>query len=568
MSLERKSKQLKELVSIYDTEWFLGQLTELMHAIGYNGAQDQLGKLSSPLRQIYYLGGLLMSSDEKRGVEVRYDHKGWNKIIKLLNEIEFEYDKVFFPAKPEVVDPQWLKVRKVAMPSFLGYFNQGPLNFEEQPINWIADLFPHYDSVIENETGLKTSDFLSFYDNLDRLHQDNFQAHSTNPAKLRANWQQYTKFQTGFSEDVPDFIREMGKDNLPMFAYRTDPGMIERFYAHELVSDNLPIEKVERVLVHLTCKREQSDYLYYTSTKPGNPLFPTPIVDIGDGLYQVFEVKQVIHSIHNKLEQICLAKKQDKYVKRKGKLLEDRIVELFEKLLIKDYKIYRSYFIDGNEQDILILWDDVAFIIEAKGYSLQEPFRDPDKAYHRIKQSFDSCIGYGYEQTSRVEKYFNEGKPLKICDDKGGLIEEIDTKIYSLALSIIVNLYSFGQVQIDLSELLQLADPEAEYPWAVKLDDLETFILTLLAKKMGANDFVDFLTLREMLHGKVISNDELQICGAFISGKLTEKEAEGTKMLAMTPDLGDVFDEVYRKGLGLKNEKMMEEKASGKYLFF
>jgi len=39
MSLEQKSKKLKQLLSGYDTEWFLGNLTDLMCAIGGNGAE-------------------------------------------------------------------------------------------------------------------------------------------------------------------------------------------------------------------------------------------------------------------------------------------------------------------------------------------------------------------------------------------------------------------------------------------------------------------------------------------------------------------------------------------------
>ena len=63
MSLESKSKELKDLVSTYDTQWFLGDLSGLMKNIAEGRAKDQLGKLSSPLRQLYFLGGLLVSSE-------------------------------------------------------------------------------------------------------------------------------------------------------------------------------------------------------------------------------------------------------------------------------------------------------------------------------------------------------------------------------------------------------------------------------------------------------------------------------------------------------------------------
>ena len=61
------------------------------------------------------------------------------------------------------------------------------------------------------------------------------------------------------------------------------------------------------------------------------------------------------------------------------------------------------------------------FIIEAKGYSLREPLRDPQKAFVRIKDDFNNSIGYGYEQTKRVEKKFiekpkNQKNSKKLCN--------------------------------------------------------------------------------------------------------------------------------------------------------
>lgn len=42
MSLKEKSEKLKELASIYESNWFLGDLSFLMHG-GREKAPDQLG---------------------------------------------------------------------------------------------------------------------------------------------------------------------------------------------------------------------------------------------------------------------------------------------------------------------------------------------------------------------------------------------------------------------------------------------------------------------------------------------------------------------------------------------
>lgn len=568
MSLEIKSKALKELVSTYSAEWFLGDISFLMKNIGR--AQDQLEKLSSPLRQLYYLAGLNVSSNPANGKDIQYNPEKWEKIVTLLNEIETEYHKLFFTENPEEVTEEWKKARQVAMPSFLSYFNQGPLNFEEQVINWIKDLFIPMDDIIQNETGLVTQDFIQFYENIDQLNQKNFQAFSTKKELLRPNWKEYTKVEVGVIDGVPDFIKEMGEKNMHLYTFMADHGIMDRFYPEEIVSDSLTIEKVEKILQLLSTKREEKDFLYYTETKPGNPLYEKPILSLDKNMYQVFEVKQVIHAIETLLERITTTttEHQTKYVELKGKLLEKNIVELFSKFFGNDIKLYQSYYVDGCEQDILILWKKYAFIIEAKGYSLREPFRNPEKAFVRIKDDFNACIGYGYKQTRRVEEKFINQEPLKITDKNGNLIEEIDTTQFEEDFSIIVNLKTFGQIQCDLSTLIQLEKEDDIFPWVIKLDDLEVFILTLIARKQKPEKLVEFLLMRESLHGKLICADELEICGAFLNKKLYQKQIDKTDVIATAPDLADIFDEQYRKTMGFKNEKYLYEKQSGKFMFY
>lgn len=533
-------------------------------------AQDQLGQLSSPMRQLYYVAGLNLSSDPTNGKGSHYTPEKWNQVVSLLNEIEIKYYKLFFPNTQEEVTDEWKKVRKVAMPSFLSYFNQGPLNYEEQVINWTRDLFTPLDSIIENTTGVKTEDFIQFYENIDKLNQRNFQAHSTNKDLLRPNWKDYSKIEVGLIDGVPDFIKEKGKQNEHLYHFMADHGIMDRFYASEIVSESLSIEKVKIILGLLSVSRSQTDFLYYTATKPGNPLYEKPIVDIGNEMFQVFEVKQVIHSIEKLLEQLCTSTTANttKYVEQKGKLLETKIVELFSDFFKTDFKVHRGYYVDGCEQDILILWKKYAFIIEAKGYALNEPFRNPEKAFVRIKSDFNACIGYGYEQTRRVEKKFIDCVPLRITDKNGNLIEEIDTTQYEQDFSIIVNLKTFGQVQTNLSTLIKLENDDDVFPWTVKLDDLEIFLLTMIAQKKKPTDFVDFLLMRETLHGKLICADELEVCGAFLTKKLNQKIIDKNDTIVTVPDLGDVFDKQYYKTMGFKNEKYLYEKQSGKYVFW
>lgn len=286
-------------------------------------------------------------------------------------------------------------------------------------------------------------------------------------------------------------------------------------------------------------------------------------------MYQVFEIMQVILSINNFLEREITkkGKRKDKYLKLKGDLLENNILSLFKKFFGTEAKYYQSYYINGNEQDILIIWKDFAFIIEAKGYNIREPFRNPEKAFPRIKDDFKKSIGYGYEQTKRVEEIIVSNNKLIIKDSKGKITEELDTAKIKECFSIIVNINSFGLVQNDLSYLLDINENDV-FPWAVKIDDLEIFILTLIAQKKSPNYLINFLFFREELHGKITCSDELEICGGYLTKKINSKKVKNLKLLKSQPDFGDIFDQQYRKKMGFKNEKNLYEKQSGNYTFW
>lgn len=139
--------------------------------------------------------------------------------------------------------------------------------------------------------------------------------------------------------------------------------------------------------------------------------------------------------------------------------------------------------INGCEQDIMVIWNDYLFVIEAKAYTNREPFRNSEKAFVRIKDDFNKCIGYAHTQCKRVEDMMKIGKPFDITDKGGKVLRTINPSDFDgNDFYIIVNQESFGQVECDLSMFLDVKD-DYNYPWAVRYDDLEIFLLTLLAKR-------------------------------------------------------------------------------------
>lgn len=567
--IEHKSQELKNLLARYSTQNFLGHLSFLMSCITNGCASDELNKLSSPMRQLYYLAGLLTSIKEDGTNKIQPEKEEWVQIVNLLIDIENAHYKLFIPENYERLDYESKRKIKIAMPTFLSYFNLGPLNFEEQIINEIISVYSKMDDVINESTGLSTADFILFYENLDEWCQYNFKSltQTWENCPTRDNWTEYTNLELGVYENTPNEIKEITEERMPMYALVMDPGIKCRFKPLDLAVNGLSAEKVLLILSLLSIQRDDKDFLYYTSL---NPLSNKPIIDLQNGLFQVFEEKRVLHAIRNYLESICKRNEQttSRLSHHKGNYLEENIVELFRKFFGKNAEILKGYYIDGCEQDIMILWKNFIFIIESKAYTNKEPFRDTEKAFKRIKQDFDRSIGYAHKQAKRVENKFKEGLPFNLTDKNGNTLKTISPTDYKdNDFYIIVNQEAFGQIQVDLSTFLEI-DEEDNYPWAVRFDDLETFILTLIAKKKKPQYFIDFLIFREFLHGHITCMDEGEICGGYLMGALTHEIAESNDMIVCTPELASVFDEQYRKGMGFKNEKYWEEKHDKKTTFW
>lgn len=151
IDLGQKSKELKDLVAQFETSMFLGAIGSMIQFISTEKPLESLKGLSSPLRQLYYVAALNLTSNVNPDIPLRaqFTQEEWDKIKELLIEIEIGYQQFFYPKTEDEVDENWILKRKIAMPSFLSYFNQGPLNYEEQVIERVIDYFTPFNQEIK-----------------------------------------------------------------------------------------------------------------------------------------------------------------------------------------------------------------------------------------------------------------------------------------------------------------------------------------------------------------------------------------------------------------------------------
>jgi hypothetical protein len=570
-TIEAKSLQLKELVAQYDTQLFFADIMGMMKTIpNFNFADKSadLYGLSSPMRQLFYLAGLNITSAPEKVTKSKFSDEEWTNIKALVQEIEKEYLILFDNAAQGKDEDGVVKTNLVAN-AFFNYFNQGHLNYEEQVLERIEMYFMPFAGHIEANFGFTPNEFIRFYDELGEVFHQKLNSFMAPGKQGNETWEDFVwrmasegvppeRFQEHFPDHISNFF-EFLYDHTTVFTFKSD----------EIKS--LPIDKVNTFLNSFAIERTESEFLYYTQS---NPIYERAIIKSGDN-YIAFEHKQLGHAYYTTIANFLADDKKlgELFHKRRGKELENKIESVFNKLLDKSVKIYHSYYNEhGNEQDTLIIFQDTAFIIEAKASKRKEPLRDPDKAFPVIESNFNSVIQKGYDQAYRIKKFFTAKKPLLIYNKSGKLQETINTAEYKNVFSVIITLEKFGQLQTDLTDMLKMEKDDPTYPWSISIDDLEVLFLALLKLGVPFKKLVHHLNLRERLQGYLLCGDELQVFGWLLTNKKVDKSVKNLEKndipLLTTPEMADIYDKLYDKGLGFDNERQLQRKQSGQFIPF
>ena len=169
-----------------------------------------------------------------------------------------------------------------------------------------------------------------------------------------------------------------------------------------------------------------------------------------------------------------------RFLRRRDKTLEGEVEEI-----LRQYFPSEAQFIAGvyetadlhHEHDLVVQWNRVLFIIEAKASPPVEPFRDPDKAFTRIKRSFRSSRGIqkAFDQANHLRKLLSSGDPVKLYDSNQRVVHLIGPSDIDKIYLICVTRDDFGALATDLSLLLEKEDSDS-YPWVPNVFDLQALL--------------------------------------------------------------------------------------------
>lgn len=164
-----------------------------------------------------------------------------------------------------------------------------------------------------------------------------------------------------------------------------------------------------------------------------------------------------------------------------------------------------------------------------------------------------------------MEDCFLGNESFSLFDNQKRKIITLNPEDYDEVFTIVVTQERFGQIQCDLSYLLDIVD-DCNFPWSVGIHDLETFLITLKRKKKYKQEFKEFLLAREKLQGRVMCYDELELCAYFLFDKEKFlKSCDLNRIFFSSPDANKCFDLLYHVGFGFKAEVSLAEKLKRRH---
>jgi hypothetical protein len=473
--LQKSVKELRDLLALHSTSSVLGWCFN--HVIlGQQRKPEEA--LESPDRQISFFLGVLLSSPEP-ALPLEFDRSDWDRAKALLNRVSSAYVQLYMPGDGDLkhLTPEWRRVREVAMGAFLHYFNTGLLASVEQIKDRIAAYLAPFDRKLEELIGISATAAIEIcrfitdklQGNLDRLvtsaEEENKQRHAMlhraeTEAKSIAEFRQLAA-NDPWAEKARELLgglQQLGRITLgeietafpstaqgfwKQFTIERGEGPEISYPTEQSVYDFRPLIRMDRETVFCI---------------NGNSLF-SAVLRIGEK---------------------CLAESdtRTKFLRTRDKSLEIEVARHARALFGPYATIWQEVYetpIAQIEHDIIAFDKHLCLVLEAKASPPVEPFRDPEKAFTRIRDAFrgDKGIQKAYEQGNRIVRRIRDGETIHLYGVNGSEVGQLTASTSEFVACACVTRDDFGPLATNLSLLLEKT-PDDSFPWATNIIDLAT----------------------------------------------------------------------------------------------
>jgi hypothetical protein len=548
--LIKNTEELRRLVGVCSTETVVGS-NGVYYLTGKLGDDNKDFKLSSPVRQWSFLLGLMLTTAEPKKPK-QFGHSELKRATQLLEAIFNSYSWMFWPT-PEEQDnltDEWERARKVAMPAFLHYFNTALLASVEQVTERIRRYLTPLDEPFKGLIGISASDTLK----LTKWIGDSVQGHLN---QLLKAFDKEAKARLALLEradaekwDIDRLRQEAHKETYMPHMESVMAGLQGMFKVRlSSLEETFGTEEAHAYWKQFVSRRgEVSDFTYLTES---NVAEEKPLFEVSEGVALCPSANVLYFAALKVGEQILInSPYKEAYLKRRDEILEREVEDALHNLFDTSAAFLSNVFETPDlhyEHDLIVRWNKRLFVIEAKASPPTEPFRDPDKAFTRIKRAFKSQTGIqkAFDQANRIRRQLAAGNTIQLYDSSQTLVSTVRPEDIERTYCVCVTRDNFGYLSVDLSLLLE-KETEDPYPWAVDILDLQTLLDGWAYLGWGPDKLCDYLDGRIKLHGKVFTTDELVIAGFYIKhGELNQLVGLEADTLILDEGYSDVFDKMY-----------------------
>lgn len=541
--------ELRDLLSKCSTLSVIA--TSFMYQMRTAHGDEPEKRLTSPAKQIPFLLAVLLSTPEP--AEPRdFTEADWDLAKSILERLFFAYMQLYMPTKKQLggLAPEWYKVREVSMLAFLHYFNNGLLASVQQITERIKLYLTPFDTEISEILGINASQCLAVCQWISKQQQkvlDDVQevigAEHEHRIKLleRADHEQWSLEalraavqEPSYAEKVKnlfDRISGLGVVRLSELEQNC-PGIADVFWRQFSVG-----------------RGDGPDIRYPTerSINATSPLVRTSDTEAGFSAVNDLYLALLLMGERTLLESSV----RSRFLRARDKALENETLRSVKLLLGPKATIWSEVFETPDchfEHDVIAVDDGLCLVIEAKATPPIEPFRDPDKAFIRLRDAFraDTGIQKAYEQANHIVRKLKDGHDVPLYDKNGHEVTRLLSDSAGLPIAVCVTRDNFGSLATNLALLLEKHNDDA-YPWAINIIDLFNFAEAWSYFKLGGSELRKYLEQRILLHGKVFSDDELDFTGYFMRhGGFESVIKTRADIVQLNPDYSNIFDEVYR----------------------
>ena len=241
---------------------------------------------------------------------------------------------------------------------------------------------------------------------------------------------------------------------------------------------------------------------------------------------------------------------RDKFLRTRDKALEGEALTKIRAFLSPKAVIWSKVYETPDSQyehDVISVDDGLCLLIAAKAAPPIEPFRDPDRAFVRLRDAFraDRGIQKAFEQANRIVRKLKAGGVAPLYDKRGREVGRLLPDPSKLPIAVCITRDNFGPLATNLALLLEKDAADStlgrQHYRPSNLADAWTYF------NWGPMEFRKYLEQRILLHGKVFSDDELDYAGFFMRhGSFDSAIKTKADLLQLNPDYSSLFDELYR----------------------